>query len=49
MITTTPSNALQAIVIAAAAMADDALKRILVVDDESTIRLALSLGLPSRR
>ena len=48
MITTTPSNALQAIVLAAAAMVDDALKRILVVDDESTIRLALSRFLRTR-
>ena len=39
---------LQAIDRAAAAIADDLLRRILVVDDESTIRLALSRFLRMR-
>jgi CheY-like chemotaxis protein len=39
---------LHAIGLAAAAMADDALRKILVVDDESTIRLALSRFLRTR-
>lgn len=38
----TSGDTLRAIDLAAAALADDALRRILVVDDESTIRLALS-------
>ncbi|MES2522863.1 MAG: HD domain-containing phosphohydrolase [Gemmatimonadota bacterium] len=46
--TTTPSRSLQAIDEAAAALADDSLRRILVVDDESTIRLALSRFLRTR-
>jgi putative two-component system response regulator len=43
-----PQDPLQAIDRAAAVLADDALRRILVVDDESTIRLALSRFLRSR-
>lgn len=43
-----PTDPLRAIDLAAAALADDALRRILVVDDESTIRLALSRFLRSR-
>lgn len=42
MSTPTTRDPLQAIDLAAAELADDALRRILVVDDESTIRLALS-------
>jgi putative nucleotidyltransferase with HDIG domain len=48
MLSTTSGDTLQAIGLAAAALADDALKRILVVDDESTIRLALSRFLRTR-
>ncbi len=44
----TMSDPFTAIDAAAAAIADDALRRILVVDDESTIRLALSRFLRSR-
>ncbi len=43
-----PTDPLRAIDLAAAAIADDALRRILVVDDEATIRLALSRFLVSR-
>ncbi|HYW32304.1 MAG TPA: HD domain-containing phosphohydrolase [Gemmatimonas sp.] len=46
--TPSPSNPLQAINAAAAALADDALRRVLIVDDESTIRLALSRFLRTR-
>ena len=42
------SDPFTAIDAAAAAIADDSLRRILVVDDESTIRLALSRFLRSR-
>ena len=49
---TTPApqgtDPLVAIDAAAAALADDALRRILVVDDEATIRLALSRFLRTR-
>jgi len=44
----TPPDPLRAIDLAAAALADDALRRVLVVDDESTIRLALGRFLRSR-
>lgn len=44
----TPRDPLQALGAEAAAAADDALRRILVVDDESTIRLALSRFLRAR-
>lgn len=46
--TTPATDPLQAIDAAAAALADDALRRILVVDDEATIRLALSRFLRTR-
>ena len=42
------TDPLRAIDAAAAALADDALRRILVVDDEATIRLALSRFLRTR-
>ncbi len=48
MIPPTANNPFTAIDAAAAAIADDSLRRILVVDDESTIRLALSRFLRSR-
>ncbi len=44
----TPTDPFTAIDAAAAAIADDLLRRILVVDDESTIRLALSRFLRTR-
>lgn len=44
----TPSEAVSAIEAAGAASVDDSLRRILVVDDETTIRLALSRFLRSR-
>ena len=46
--TTSFPDPLLAIDAAAAAMADDSLRRILVVDDELTIRLALSRFLRGR-
>ena len=44
----TPSDAVGAIEAAGAASVDDSLRRILVVDDETTIRLALSRFLRTR-
>lgn len=44
----TPSDPVRALEAAGAALVDDTLRRILVVDDESTIRLALSRFLKSR-